>query len=75
MLMRRNTFPLIRKVKVGLFAAATAATLFGSACSMDDIRQNILGGTLSFVEAYTADLWEALVPPAEELFNTGGDQE
>jgi hypothetical protein len=73
--MRRNTFPLVRKVEVGLFAAATTGTLFGSACSMEDVRQNILGGTLSFVNSYTADLWEALVPPAEKLFSTGGDQE
>ena len=70
-----NSLSWTRKVKLGVLTALAAGTMYGSACSMQDLRHNIIGGTLSFVEGYTGDLWTALVPSADEVINFRGDNE
>ena len=73
--MLNNSSVRIRKVTIGVLAALTAGTVYGSACSMKDLRHNAIGGTMSFVKGYTSDMWEALVPSADEVINFGGDDE
>lgn len=65
----------IRKLKIGVLAALAAGTAYSSACTMQDVRHNIIGGTLSFVKGYTSDLWAALLPPADVVINLHGDDE
>jgi hypothetical protein len=66
---------IVRKIKVALLGVATAGVLFGSACSAVDLRQNFVAGTQAFIKGYTTDLWEAVLPSAEEIVSFGGVDE
>jgi hypothetical protein len=56
-----------RKVKVAMLVMATMGMLYSAPCSVGDLGHNIANGTLSFVKGYTSDLWEALIPSADQL--------
>lgn len=65
----------VRRMKSTLLAtmAVAGGTLFTS-CGAADVRLNVVGGAMSFVKGYTADLFSALLPPADELIdNDRGD--
>jgi hypothetical protein len=66
--MRRVLRNQFRKVKVTVLCAAVLGTAYSSACTWGDVGLNIVNGTLSFVKGYTADVWDALVPPPGDLF-------
>ncbi len=59
-----------RKVRL-LTAMALGGGMAFASCSAVDIRHNLVAGTQSFVQDYTADLWAALFPPADEIVNLG----
>jgi len=65
--MQRSLSNPIRKMKVAALSLAAVGMMYASACTVGDIRHNVINGTLAFVKGYTGDLWEALVPPADEL--------
>jgi len=71
--MLNNSSIRIRKLKLGVLAALAAGSMYGSACSMADVRHNAIGGTMSFLKGYTSDLWTALVPSVDEVINFRGD--
>lgn len=56
----------------------TLACLLGSTalagCTLADLRKNVIGGALGFIEDYTADLLAELIPPPGDLFHVGGDE-
>lgn len=54
-----------------LAAALASGTVLGSACSVIDVRQNLIAGTMDFISGYTTDLLAAIVPPPEDLL--GGE--
>jgi hypothetical protein len=56
-----------------LAALATAGGTVFSSCGWADIRHNIIAGTETFIRGYTADLWDALLPSAEDLVNLGAE--
>ena len=66
---------LVRKIKVSALSMATVGVLYGSACTVGDLRHNIVNGTLDFVKNYTGDLWESLIPPADQLVSIDGASE
>jgi len=57
----------MRRIRVAGMMLAGFGVLYASACTLGDLRYNVVNGTLSFVKSYTSDLWEALIPPADEL--------
>ena len=65
-----------RRMKITMLTAivAVGGTVFTS-CGIVDLRHNLIAGTQAFVKGYTTDLWEALVPPADELINIGGGED
>lgn len=65
-----------RRMKTTMLTAIVVAggTVFTS-CGVVDLRHNLIAGTQSFVKDYTIDLWEALIPPADELINLGGAED
>ena len=65
--MQRVWSNRIRKIKVATLSMAALGMMYGSACTVGDIRHNVVNGTLSFVKGYTSDLWEAIIPPADQL--------
>lgn len=65
--MQRVWSNRIRKIKVAALSMAALGMMYSAACTVGDIRLNAVNGTLSFVKGYTSDLWEALVPPADQL--------
>ena len=67
--MRYQQLTIVRKIRVALLGVATAGVLLGSACSAVDVRQNLVAGTQAFIKGYTTDLWEAIIPPPDELLN------
>ena len=67
-----NRHKLVRKIKVTLLVAFAGGAAYASACSAVDVRHNLIAGTQSFVKSWVTDLWEAIVPPAGDLF---GDDE
>ena len=73
--MRLNSAALLRETKVGVLSALAASMTFGSACTWQDVRYNITGGTLSFVKDYTTGVWEMLLPPADKVFNNDGGED
>jgi len=61
---------LVRKVKKAVLTTlVTGGMLLGWSCGWNDVGYNVLAGTQAFVKAYTTDLWEALIPAADELVN------
>ena len=60
---------LVRKMKVAVFSMTAVGMLHASACSLGDLRLNLVNGTLAFVKGYTTDMWEALIPAADDLVN------
>ena len=56
-----------RKIKVAALSVAAFGMTYGAACTVGDVRHNVVNGTLSFVKGYTSDLWEALIPPVDQL--------
>lgn len=70
MLANRNT----QRTKVRILGALTLASgMVFSSCSMVDVRHNLVAGTMSFVKGYTTNLWEALLPAAEDLVGANED--
>ena len=63
---------VVRKVKASVLSMAAIGVLYGSACTIGDLRHNVVNGTLGFVESYIGDLWETLIPTAEELVGNNG---
>lgn len=73
--MRICSRSLVRQLKVSALSMATVGVLYGSACTMGDLRHNAVNGTLAFAKNYASDLWEALLPSAEELVGNDGTSE
>ena len=65
--MHRVLSSRVRKIKVAALSLASFGMVYGAACTVGDVRHNVVNGTLSFVKGYTSDLWEALIPPADQL--------
>jgi hypothetical protein len=57
----------VYRLKFRLLAVLAAGTAYVSLCSAADVKHNIVGGTMSFIENYTDDLWAELIPPPAEL--------
>ncbi len=66
--MQRDSDNAISKKKVAVLSMAALGLLFSSPCTVGDIGQDIISGTLSFVRGYTDDVWTELIPPADEIF-------
>jgi hypothetical protein len=65
--MQRVLSNQIKKIKVAALSVTALGMLYGAACTVGDVRHNVVNGTLSSVKGYTSDLWEALIPPADQL--------
>ena len=65
--MQRNSGNLVCKAKAVVLSVAVVGALHASACTIGDLQHNVVNGTLSFVKGYTTDVWEALVPPVDDL--------
>jgi len=65
--MRRVLSNRIGKIKVVVLSVVVFGMTYGAACTVGDVRHNVANGTLSFVKDYTSDLWEALIPPANQV--------
>ncbi|MGB2986982.1 MAG: hypothetical protein WBE26_14005 [Phycisphaerae bacterium] len=62
----------VRRTKMAALTTLLAGgMLLGSGCSWVDVRHNVIAGTQSFVKGYTTSLWDALIPPPEELIAWG----
>ena len=61
----------MRRFKKNTKLAALTVTMFGmlytSACTLGDLRLNVVSGSLAFVKSYTTDIWEALFPAPEDV--------
>ena len=64
----RRIMPRVKRVLLVALAIA-GSTVSSCGFSLQDVRYNIVGGTMSFVKAYTTDLWEALLPAWEDILN------
>ena len=62
------------RCRVALLLVASGGTLLASACSLKDLRLNVVSGTLGFIEGYTQDAWAAVVPSAESIFGRDSDE-
>jgi len=65
--MQRVLSNQIKKIKLAALSVTALGMTYGAACTVGDVRHNVVNGTLSFVKGYTSDLWEALIPPADQL--------
>ena len=65
--MQGGSGNLTKRIKVAALSIVAFGMLYSSACTIGDIRHNVVGGTLAFVKSYTTDLWELIVPPPDEL--------
>ena len=65
--MQRVLSNQIRKIKVAALSVTALGMLYGAACTVGDVRHNVVNGTLSFVKGYTSDLWEALIPAVDDF--------
>jgi len=72
--MRKHGVSRMCRFKFRLFAVLAAGTAYVSLCSAADIKHNIVGGTMSFIEGYTNDLWAELIPPPAELLDREGEE-
>ena len=61
------------RCRLALLLVASGGTLFASACSLKDLRVNVVSGTLGFVEGFTQDAWQAVIPSAETIFGRDDD--
>jgi len=66
--MERSIRRKVRRIKVAALSMAAFGMMYASACTIGDVGQNLVNGTLAFVRGYTTDMWEAIVPPADSLF-------
>ncbi len=73
--METRSKSVVRRIKVSVLSMAAVGVLYGSACTLGDLRHNVVNGTLGFVKNYTGDLWETLIPTAEELVGKSGASE
>jgi len=60
------------RIKMAAMTALTAGMLFGPGCSVTDIRDNVVAGSLGFVKTYTGQVLDLLVPDANVLFPPQG---
>ena len=67
--MRIHKCYVWKRLKVTLFSGLTAGVVLASACSLTDVRHNVVAGTQSFIRAYATDLWEALIPAPAEIMS------
>ncbi|MFQ5461369.1 MAG: hypothetical protein ACE5E5_01945 [Phycisphaerae bacterium] len=63
-----NVRRIAKAVKMTVLSSLTVGMLFASVCSAADVRKNLAAGTQSFIKNYTIDIFEALVPPASDVF-------
>jgi len=54
---------------VKFLLAAGGLALIGQSlgCTLADIRHNLVSGSLSFVEDYATDFWDAVFPPPGDI--------
>jgi len=65
--MRRSSGSVVRLLKAAALSSAAVGALNSSVCTWGDIGQNVVSGTLDFVEGYTTDWWQAVFPPPEAI--------
>ncbi|MHC4067516.1 MAG: hypothetical protein ACYSUI_23860 [Planctomycetota bacterium] len=53
------------RIKIALLVAAAGGTLFGSACSGEDIKNNLIAGSLSYVKGGATTFWDSFIPQDE----------
>lgn len=56
-----------RASAVCVLTGMSSGLVYLPACSLTDIGENIISGSLSFVEGYTEEILSSLFPPPEEV--------
>ena len=66
---------IVRRAKRTLLVVAAFAAGTVSSCgfNLQDVRHNVVAGTLTFVKSYTTDMWMALLPDWEDILNRAGE--
>jgi len=49
--------------------AMMAGSVFSSACTLTDLRDNIISGSLGAVKTYVGNFWGALFPTPQEVID------
>ena len=58
-----------KRVKALVLASMmTGGALFATNCGLNDVRKNIVAGTLDFVQAYSQSVWSGLAPTPTDVF-------
>jgi hypothetical protein len=62
----------IPRIKRAILAAMAVACGTVSSCGfgVQDLRHNVIAGSLSFVKSYTADFWGTVIPSWDEILNS-----
>ncbi len=56
----------LRKAKIAALTTLLAGgTMLGSACSAEDIRENVVAGTLAYVKGGATSFWNNFIPSAD----------
>ena len=65
MMIRART---LRRLKIVAMTACTimAGTVFAATCTLTDIRDNMVAGSLTAVKNYVSGFWGTLVPDLED---------
>lgn len=64
MIRARTLFRL--KITAMTLCTLMAGTVFAASCTLTDIRDNIVAGSLGAVKAYTQSFWTTLVPDLKD---------
>ncbi len=64
----------LRKAKMATLAALMAGgTMLGSACTLEDLRDNVVAGSLLYVKGEATSFWDTVIPVDwDNVFNNAG---
>ena len=61
-----NKMRFLHRAKLAVLTTLLAGgTLYGSACTADDIQKNLVAGSLSYVKSGATSFWANLIPQDE----------
>lgn len=72
MMIRARTLLRLKIVAMTICMLA-AGTVFNASCTMTDIRDNIVSGSLTAVKNYTTTFWTTLVPDISDWIKISRD--
>ena len=72
--MRIQTCNVWKRMKATLLTGLTAGVVLASACTVTDVRHNVVAGTQSFIQGYATDLVEAWMPSPHQLISGAAAQ-